>query len=445
MASRKDQASVSEKGNLKWWQLSLLGVGCIIGTGFFLGTGIGIKTAGPSILIAFIIAAFSTYVVFDALARLTAEHPEKGSFCAYANHAFGRWAGFSNGWMYWSAEILITGSQLTALGLFTRFWFPHLPLWMLATVYAVLGLIVVFIGTNGFEKVENVMAVIKVLGILMFIVIAALALFGIFGYHGKKPDLSLDFQSFFPNGMTGLWSALIFAFYTFGGIEIMGMMANELKDPKDGPKAGKVMLSLLATIYLLAVGLAVLLVPWTRFNTKESPFVIALADYHLSFVPHAFNAILIIAGFSTMAASLFAVTNLLVTLSETGDAPKVFAKKGKYKVSLPALGVTAGGLAFSIIMSLLLPEKIYEHITTAAGLMLLYTWTLILFSFKKLMKLKPADNIKGLISLLFIWLAISGTLFEKTSRPGLFISIGFLVIIAAATLIMSRRWKTSKT
>jgi amino acid permease len=38
-----------EKGGMQWWQLSLVGVGCMIGTGDFLGSTIGIKTAGPSI------------------------------------------------------------------------------------------------------------------------------------------------------------------------------------------------------------------------------------------------------------------------------------------------------------------------------------------------------------------------------------------------------------
>ena len=38
----------SEDGNLKWWQLSLIGIGCTIGTGFFLGSAIGIKITGPS-------------------------------------------------------------------------------------------------------------------------------------------------------------------------------------------------------------------------------------------------------------------------------------------------------------------------------------------------------------------------------------------------------------
>ena len=59
----------SEESNLKWWQLSLIGIGCTIGTGFFLGSAIGIKITGPSIVLSFILAAFGTYVVYSLLAK----------------------------------------------------------------------------------------------------------------------------------------------------------------------------------------------------------------------------------------------------------------------------------------------------------------------------------------------------------------------------------------
>ncbi len=44
--------------DLKWWQLSLIGVGCTIGTGFFLGSSVGIKIGGPAIIIAFVLNYF---------------------------------------------------------------------------------------------------------------------------------------------------------------------------------------------------------------------------------------------------------------------------------------------------------------------------------------------------------------------------------------------------
>ena len=60
----------SEDGNLKWWQLSLIGIGCTIGTGFFLGSAIGIKITGPSLVFSFILAAIGTYIVYSLLAKM---------------------------------------------------------------------------------------------------------------------------------------------------------------------------------------------------------------------------------------------------------------------------------------------------------------------------------------------------------------------------------------
>ena len=152
---KRRRVSKEEIANIAWWQLSLIGVGCIIGTGFFLASSIAIKMAGPSVVLAFIMAASATYIVFEALAKMSAEDPQKGSFRTYAKKAYGRWAGFSSGWVYWCSEILIIGSQLTAISLLSRFWFPDVKLWMFASIYAVCGLIVLFIGAKAFGKVRK--------------------------------------------------------------------------------------------------------------------------------------------------------------------------------------------------------------------------------------------------------------------------------------------------
>ncbi|MBS4213400.1 MULTISPECIES: amino acid permease [Neobacillus] len=435
--------SGSKETTLRWWQLSLFGIGCTIGTGFFLGSSLAIKMAGPSILIAYLIAALGTYLVFDALSKMTAKEPLEGGFRSYAKKAYGRWAGFSSGWVYWCSEVLIMGSQMTALSIFSRFWFPNIPLWVFAAVYAILGLAVILIGVGILNKLENVLAVLKVAAILMFIIIALLAIFGVI--DGDRPiQYPNSKKDFFPGGMKGLWSAVIFAYYAFGGIEILGLMATKLKDPKEAPKAGRVMLFSLMVIYALSIGIAVTMVNWQQFNAKESPFVIALDAYNLSFVPHIFNGALIIAGFSTMAASLYGVTSVLVTLAKEGDAPASFAKEGKLKIPLPTLILTMIGITASVLSALLMPNRIYEYITTAAGLMLLYNWMFILASPRKILKITAKDKIKYFLGILLILIAVSGTLFHTSSRPGFFISIAFVGVIGAITLIMRVKWKRSE-
>lgn len=426
----------NDEQKLAWWQLSLIGVGCIIGTGYFLGSGIGVRMTGPSILIAFILAGLGTYIVADALGKMSAKDPQKGSFRAYAKKAYGPWAGFSSGWVYWFSEMLITGSQLTALSILSRFWFPNLPLWIFASIYAILGVIVIIIGTKGFERAQNIFAIIKVSAILMFIVLAFVVLFGFFGGNANDFKIPKTMDEFFPKGTMGLWSALIFGFYAFGGIEIMGILAPRLKNKEDAKKSGTIMLMILTIIYLLSLVLATSLAALNRFHANESPFVVALEKYNLDFFPHVFNGAIIIAGFSTMTASLFAVTSMIVTLAEDGDAPRIFAKKGKLKVPPFALMLTICGLITSIIMALVMPDRVYEYITTAAGLMLLYNWLFILISFPRLIEATSFDHVKRFTGMVLILLAISGTLTHASSRPGFFVSILFVAVVVVVLFIL---------
>ncbi|KUP24138.1 amino acid permease [Paenibacillus sp. DMB5] len=436
-----NQASGKEKTQekkLKWWQLSLLGVAGTIGTGYFLGSGLAISIGGPAVLLVYLLAAAGTYVVFDALAQMTAQHPEQGSFRSYAKKAFGSWAGFGSGWVYWFSELLIMGSQLTALSIFSRFWFPAVPMWTFAAGYAVLSLIIVFFGNKGFDRVENVLAVIKVSAILMFLILAAAFLAGWIGGAKYTPDMPNGFKGWLPSGGIGLWSAFIFAFYAYGGIEVLGIMANRLENPEEAPKAGKVMLLSLATVYVLSIGLAVIMVPLSAFNPKESPFMLALSSDRLAFVPHLFNGVLIIAGFSTMTASLYAITSMMITLAQEGDAPRMFAKKWKDKYPFLALCLIAAGLTGAIMMSLWLPDRVYEYITTAAGLMILYNWSWILLSSGKLLKSGKLSGLKRWSGLILIGAAVTGTLFHKVSRPGFFISLLIIALIALSDFIVQR-------
>ncbi|MFJ7745908.1 amino acid permease [Peribacillus sp. NPDC097295] len=445
---KNSNASSDQQGDMQWWQLSLVGVGCTIGTGYFLGSTIGIITTGPSIVFSFVLAALGTYIVYNLLAKMTAADPQKGSFCYYANKAFGRWAGFSCGWNYWSSNILIMGSQLTALSLLSQFWFPKVPLWLIAAGFALVSIVVVLLGTKGFDRVENLLAVIKTAAIVMFIIIAICAVVGWFGLDGgKPPSFPNTYHELFPKGWIGFWTSLIYAFYAFGGIEVIGLMAMHLKKKEDAKKAGTIMLLVLTIIYVVSLGLAVTMVSLDAFSEKESPFVTALDSYHLTFFPHVFNGAIIIAGFSTMTASLFGVTNLLVTLADDGNAPPFFMKKmKKFKdLPLPSLVLAAIGLLGSIITALLLPGKIYEYITTSAGILLLYNWAFIILSSFKILEHKIWSKITGGFGITLILLTICGTLLEKEIRPGFFVSLLFIVIISLATIYMkSKVWNKNK-
>ncbi len=274
----------------------------------------------------------------------------------------------------------------------------------------------------------------------MFIVVAAILMIKGMNSEPRQVDVILaNFQGFFSEGVKGVWLGLLYAFFAFGGIEVMGLLVIDLKDPHQAPKAGKVMIVILTTIYVIALVCALALVHWASFTIDESPFITALANFNIPFVADIITGILIIAGFSTMVASLYAVVTILTALAEDHDAPAILAKKGKMKVPLPAFLFLTGGLIITITIGFMIPEKIFEYLITAAGLMLIYNWLFILVTYAKLMTLTKWQHVKNIVGMLLIAVTVSGTLGEKTSRLGFYISLLFIVFIALATLIVMKK------
>lgn len=114
----------------------------------------------------------------------------------------------------------------------------------------------------------------------------------------------------------------------------------------------------------------------------------------------------------------------------------MFSKKWKEKYPFFALCLIAAGLSGAIMMSLWLPGKVYEYITTAAGLMILYNWAFILLSSGRLLKPSTLGAVKRWSGLVLIMAAVTGTLFHALSRPGFYISLLIVALIALGDWIV---------
>ncbi|MGO4500754.1 amino acid permease [Paenibacillus sp. 2RAB27] len=439
MATLRHNNSNNNTNKLSWWQLALFGIGCTIGTGFFLGSSIAIQKSGYFVVVIFLLAALATLFVYEALAQMTAANPEKGSFRNYVREAFGRWAGFGVGWLYWSSEMLILGSSLTAIGIFTQFWFPNLPLWLLTAIYSFLALLVVILGSKGINKTENICAIVKITALLLFIVIAGITFLK--GTHIIQPiQGSSAHAHWFASGWTGAWKGLLYAFYAFSGIEVMGFMAIHLRNPKEASKAGRLMLLTITVLYVFSISLALLFMTKDHLTPDKSPLLLALDFMGLPILVHMMNGVLIIAGFSILVASLYGVSTMLVALAEGGDAPPWLAnRKGKKQLPLYALGVNTIGLCVSIVLALVMPSQIFEQITTAGGLVLLYTWLLIVASYLKQLRPNLSGQLKSWIAILLILAAVTGPLLEKTDRAGFWSSLLIVMVIILITLWMKHK------
>ncbi|GAB4265874.1 amino acid permease [Thermincola ferriacetica] len=441
------------RGKLKWWHLTLIGMGSIVGAGFFLGNGVAINLAGPSVLIAYLVGGLLSYLSFAALAEMSVNDPNPGSFRHYTRKALGRGVGFVCGWMYWIGGVFTMSSEITALSVFTKYWFPHVPLWVFSIIYSVLALAINITGAKNFGKAESIFGIIKITTLISFIffgVLVFLKIIPVLPPAGQTASHNIfSFHRLFPNGFSGMWSALLFVLFSFGGIGVIGFAANELENQEDLYKASTILVLALTVIYFLSIVFVFYFVAWDSITGAQSPFVTALSSFHIPYFSSLFNLIIITAAFSTMVGALYSIAYVLVSLAKDGQAPPSLAKLNKKGVPVKSLAVSCTGLAIAVVLSFLLPNSVFELVTTAAGIMMILNWV---FVFAAQIKNRPAYE-KSLGKLKFkmfaypfssylgigmVFFAIIGCIFNPHQRIGLIVTLLTIILISVGYLLASK-------
>ncbi|SEO62610.1 Amino acid permease [Pseudomonas sp. Snoq117.2] len=110
--------------------IRFIALGSAIGTGLFYGSASAIQLAGPSVLLAYLIAGAAVYMVMRALGEMAVRNPVSGSFGAYASSYLGPLAGFLTGWTYYFEMVIVCLADVTAFGIYMGFWFPDVPRWI---------------------------------------------------------------------------------------------------------------------------------------------------------------------------------------------------------------------------------------------------------------------------------------------------------------------------
>lgn len=329
-------------------------------------------------------------------------------------------------------------SEITALSTFTQYWFPHVPLWVFSAVYSVLGFGIILLGVNDFGKVESLFAIIKLSTLIIIIFFGGLLLFGFRpAALGSIHPVSPLSTGLLPNGLMGFWTGFIFVLFSYGGIAVVGVTSKHLKNKDQVPKAGYTLIISLVSVYILSLLVVLSLAKWEAISDAESPFVTALSSLHIPWLGTVFNIVIITAAFSTMLGALYSITNIMVSLAEDQDAPKVLSRKNSKGVAVPALLLNGIVLAITIVVSYFLPKSVYEYLTASAGVMLLLNWVIILLSELKNRKTykgnhyrMPFHPFSGYLSLAIIVFAIVGALFQMKELIGVIVAVTIVAIIS---------------
>jgi APA family basic amino acid/polyamine antiporter len=252
-------------------QLTLLGVGCVIGTGIFVLTSVGAQKAGPGLVVSFVIAGAVCIVAALCYAEIASMVPVAGSAYTYSYAVQGEFLAWTVGW----ALLLeyAVGAAAVSVGwsnYFTDTVLAHslgiqLPPWLTAGplilgglpggfvnlpagLIALLMTWLLMIGTTESARVNAVLVTIKIVALTAFVILTMPAM------HGS------NFSPFMPGGVfggfgsgIGVVGAAATMFFAYVGFDAVSTAAEETKNPQRNVPIGLIGSLLICTVFYMVV------------------------------------------------------------------------------------------------------------------------------------------------------------------------------------------------
>ncbi len=257
--------------HLSGFDLILLGIGAIIGTGIFVLTGTGALYAGPALPISFIISAVVCALAALCYAEFSSMIPVSGSVYTYTYATIGELVAWIIGWCLileygLASSAVATGWSGYFQSLLAGFG-VHLPTALTAAPGAVPGsetffnlpaflilmviTLLLSLGIKETKRVNNVMVLVKVAVVVLFIVV---------GIWYVEPG---NYKPFAPFGMSGILQASAIAFFAYLGFDAVTSAAEEVKNPGRNLPIGILgSLAIVTVLYVVVSAIMVGIVPF---------------------------------------------------------------------------------------------------------------------------------------------------------------------------------------
>jgi L-asparagine transporter-like permease len=460
--SRFDTITEREKGlqrRLSAGQLSMIAIGGAIGTGLFLGSRFAIGFAGPAVLLSYFIGAVVALLLMGCLAEMTVAHPTSGSFGAWAEFYLSPLCGFLVRFAYWAGNAFALGTEITAVAVYMRFWFPSIPGW-----YWILGFTCVLVLVNAinvklFGMVEYGFSAIKIVAIIAFIILGAWVVYAASHAAATSHGTPIGFANytafggFFPKGIWGMWSAVLVALFSYFSIEMIAVAAGEASDPQRAiTQAFRATLLRLVLFYLLTLALILAIVPWNVMasGATQSPFVTVMLRTHIAGAAGVVNFVILIAALSAMNSQLYITTRMLFSLSRAGLAPRRLGVLTRHGVPVAALLVSTIGIGIAAILNARYHDRSFLLMLAISMFGPMFTWLMIFIthlSFRRHVQTKLAFRMSGypytsLFGVLFMSAALVTTLFVPGFHPTLLYGLPFLLVLVVAYSIRRNKVPT---
>jgi basic amino acid/polyamine antiporter, APA family len=420
--------------------LTLLGIGAIIGAGIFVLTGVAAATkAGPAIALSFVVAGFACAFSALAYAELAATVGGCGSAYGYAYAGLGEIVAWIIGWdlileyglatptvaIGWSGYV---GNALTAIGLELPKILLNAPgtkdvagaiMNLPAFLIIVLLSVLLAIGVHTSARFNHAMVFVKLTAITVFIAVAA---------FNVTPS---NWTPFMPFGWEGIMQGGALIFFAYIGFDAVSTAADEAINPqRDLPIGILASLVICTIIYIVVSGLLTGLVSYKELEVS-SPVAFALLK-----VGHNWAAALIaagaIAGLTTVMLVLYyGLTRIFLAMARDGLLPPIFSKVNS-KTQTPIPVILISGTFMALVAGFTPINEVAElvNIGTLAAFVLVCAGVIVLRKthpdiprpFKT--PLSPASPILGIIFCLYLMFQLP---LATWLRFGIWLVLGLIV------------------
>ena len=414
MNDRTNAAEITLSRTLGLLDITMIGVGAMIGAGIFVLIGIAAGHAGPALAIAFLLNGIVTTFTALSYAELGSCLPAAGAGYRWVKEGMGGTQGFLAGWMNWFAYVVACALYALGFGrLAVELWtltgipFP-LSEHQLAIVFMV-AIIAIFayINSRGASEaglVGNVVTTAKVIILLIFVG------FGLYAIAGN-PDWTDNFsEGLLPNGIGGIFVAMGMTFIAFEGYEIIAQSGEEVKNPtRNIPRAIFYSIIVVVIIYVL-IGFVVIgaVVPpsgmavWDYLAHAKEVAIVRAAE---QFMPMGGVLILISGLASTMSAlnaTIYSSSRVSFAMGRDNNLPAVFGSIHP-KLHTPYWAVFLSAVLV-VVMGMTLP---IEQVAAAANVMFLLLFAQVNIAVMTLRRRRPEIE-RGYKIPFFPWIPVIG-------------------------------------
>ncbi len=331
------EASGEEKGKslnkvLGAFELMMLGIGAVIGTGIFVLTGIAAGNySGPALMLSFVIAGLACACAALCYAEFAAMVPVAGSAYTYGYASLGEIWAWIIGWdlileytvavaavsIGWSGYIT---SLLSSIGINIPSFLANPPginggIINIPAIFIVLLITyVLFRGVRESSTFNNIIVAIKVIVVLIFIILGA---------------LNMNFKNwhpFLPYGWNGVFKGASMIFFAYIGFDAVSTAAEEVRNPqRDMPRGIIGSLAVCTVLYIVVSGVLTGLVPFTQLKDTSAPVAYALSHIGISWGSALVSVGAVCGITSVILVMMYAQTRILFAMSRDGLVPKVFS------------------------------------------------------------------------------------------------------------------------